>query len=168
MKYFTFLLCFLMILSCSDDNGNDDGYDDPNNPTDPNDTYTIWEGDNITFTKEEGTDPNLPENQDAITASVAITRGLNGGQIYNIIEESSANKELSPKGTKWAIGEVSNIANLNFRNFRDAIGNPQNNIVGKDLILFIEEEEVYISIKFLSWGQGQGNGSFSYERSTEE
>ena len=164
MKHFTLLFFFFLLLSCSDDSGNDDVNDDPITP--PDDTYTIWEGDNMTFTKDPETDPNLPENQDVITASVAITRGNDGGQIYNILQETTANKDLSPAGTKWAIGEVSDIADLNFRNFRDAVGQPKE-VVGKDLILYIEEEEVYISIKFLSWGQGR-NGSFSYERSTEE
>ena len=166
MKHFTFIFFFLLLLSCSDDDGYNDnnGNEDPINP--PNETYTIWEGENITFTKEAETDPNLPENQDAITASVAITRGNEGGQIYNILQEDSANQDVSPVGTKWAIGVASNIANLTFSDFRSAVGKPID-VVGKNLILYIEAEEVYISVKFLSWGQGK-NGAFSYERSTEE
>jgi len=54
--------------------------------------FTIWSGPELNFTKADNADPNLVENQDEISASVAITRGNTGGQIYNAKLETSANK----------------------------------------------------------------------------
>ena len=127
--------------------------------------FNIWQGTEITFTKSAGADPTLKANQDSITPSVSITRGNSGGEIYNIIEESQSSKGSSPSGTEWAIGEVSEIENLNFASFRSAVGSPRQ-VVGKLLVLHIIKEDVYLSVEFKSWGQGQ-NGDFSYERSTQ-
>jgi hypothetical protein len=127
--------------------------------------FDIWQGAKIIFTKSTGADPTLKANQDSITPSVSITRGNSGGEIYNIIEESQSSKGSSPSGTEWAIGEVSEIENLNFASFRSAVGSPRQ-VVGKSLVLHIIKEDVYLSVEFKSWGQGQ-NGDFSYERSTQ-
>ena len=126
--------------------------------------FTIWEGPDLTFTKEDGADPSLAVNQDLISASVAITRGNDGGQIFNAIVESAANKSTSPAGTKWAIGSLDNIENLQFRSFRDTV--EPKNVVGKTLILYLEAEDVYLPIVFSSWSQGK-TGGFSYVRATE-
>ena len=126
--------------------------------------FDIWQGPKIIFTKSAGADPNLKANQDSITPSVSITRGNSGGEIYNITEESQSTKDTSPTGTRWAIGEITDIENLNFASFRSAVGSPRQ-VVGKSLVLHIIKEDVYLSVEFKSWGQGQ-SGSFSYERST--
>ena len=154
MKYLTFSNFILTLISCS---SNDD-----NNPqTD----YTIWSGDKIEFVKNGDSDPTLEANQDRITPSVAITRDNSGGEIYNIQSEFTSAKSISPVGTEWAIGTVSNIANLSFKTFRNAVGSPKD-VVGKNLVMHIIEEDIYLSVEFKSWGQ-QKNGGFSYERSTE-
>ena len=133
--------------------------------------YEIWSGPDLIFEKGANTDPNNALNQDNITPSVAITRGNNGGHIYNAISETQSEKDISPLGTEWAIGDTSNIENLNFLPFRDAVGRPQD-VVGKKLVLHIIEENVYLSVEFTSWKTGTGNGNggnggFSYVRSTE-
>jgi hypothetical protein len=53
---------------------------------------------------------------------------------------------------------------LKFESFRSAVGKPQD-VVGKDLVMYLLEDDIYLSIKFKSWSQGQ-KGGFSYERST--
>jgi hypothetical protein len=127
--------------------------------------YTLWDGPVLLFTKEPNKDPSEASNQDAITASVSITRGNDGGEIYNFIIENVYTKGTSPKGTKWAIGELSDVANLSFSTFRTAVDKPRE-AVGKNLVLFIEEEKIYLSVVFKSWGNK--DGSFSYERSTKK
>jgi hypothetical protein len=127
--------------------------------------YSLWDGPVLLFTKEPNKDPNEASNQDAITASVSITRGNDGGEIYNAIIENVSTKGTSPKGTKWAIGELSDVANLSFTSFRTAVDKPRE-AVGKNLVLYIEEEDIYLSVVFKSWGNK--NGSFSYERSTKK
>lgn len=139
------------------------------NDVDESKTFTIWAGPDLTFTKADGTDPALAENQDRINDDVWITRGTSGGQIYNATLENSetVSKINSPLGTKWALGTIDNITTLEFTAFRDAVGSPQD-VVGKDLILYLEEADVYMPIKFSSWSKGNTNaGGFSYTRATE-
>ena len=128
-------------------------------------TKTIYEGNLITFEKADGTASSDAANQDRITDNVWLTRSTEGGQIYNAKVENNSNKASSPSGTQWAIGTISNIDNLDFKNFRDAIKPKE--VVGKDLVLFLTEEEVFIPIKFTKWSSGKDKGGFAYERATE-
>ncbi len=159
------LIFFLFLTACSDDSSSE-GPDAPL-PPDVIEDYVIWDGPKTTFSKTSGADPANSANQDNITPSVAITRG-NGGEIYNAISESEATRGVSPAGTRWAIGSVSNIQNLTFSSFRNTFGNIGNEVVGENLVLHIVDEDVYLSVTFLSWEKQQNGGAFSYERSTEE
>ena len=91
-------------------------------------------------------------------------QGINGGQIYNAAKESSATQSTSPAGTKWSVGTIDQLSTLTFNNFRTAVGKPKD-VVGKNLVMFLVEDKIYLSVKFTSWGQGKGSG-FAYERST--
>ncbi len=124
----------------------------------------IWNGPIIQFSKEDGADFTQESNQDRITPNVWITRG-NGGQIFNIAKEDSADKGDSPVGTLWAKGNIENIDNLTFKPFRLGVGQPKA-VVGSDLVLYLVNDNIYISVKFTSWSQGQ-KGGFAYERSSE-
>lgn len=126
----------------------------------------IYSGANITFEKADGADPSDAANQDRITDNVWITRVNDGGEIFNAKSESDSSKGSSPSGTQWAVGSISNIDNLSFSSFRDAIKPKE--VVGKDLVLFLTQEEVFIPIKFTKWSVGKNNkGGFAYERATE-
>tara|TARA_B100000767_G_scaffold275734_1_gene314817 strand:- start:1710 stop:2534 length:825 start_codon:yes stop_codon:yes gene_type:complete len=127
--------------------------------------YNIWDGEIITFSKENGADPALTGSQDYITDNVKITRGNDGGQFYNIVVESSYDKDNSPVGTGWALGTIDEIANLVFEPFRAATGKPKN-AVGKNMVLHLITDDVYLSVKITSWAAGK-KGGFIYERSTE-
>ena len=127
--------------------------------------FTIWTGATLTFDKSSGGDPTQASQQDAITDNVKITRGNTGGQIYNIVTESAANKSVSPAGTEWALGTVSDIANLTFEPFRAATGGKPKDVVGQNMVLHLIADDVYISIKLTSWATGKAGG-FAYERST--
>jgi len=124
---------------------------------------TIWNGPLKSFTKTDGSNASEETNQDRLTAKVWITRGNNGGQIYNAAQEDKSDKYKSPIGTEWAVGNIIDLDKLIFYDFRIAI--QPKNIVGKDLVLHLIEEDIYLSVKFKSWSQGQ-KGGFSYERST--
>lgn len=124
---------------------------------------TIWNGPLKSFTKTDGSNASEETNQDRLTAKVWITRGNNGGQIYNAAQEDKSDKYKSPIGTEWAVGNINDLDKLIFYDFRIAI--QPKNIIGKDLVLHLIEEDIYLSVKFKSWSQGQ-KGGFSYERST--
>ena len=91
--------------------------------------------------------------------------------IFNIKSESSANKNTSPAGTQWAKGTIDQISSLTFNNFRSTLGKPKN-APGQNLVLFLVEDKIYLSVKFTSWtggggGSNGGGAGFSYERSTD-
>jgi hypothetical protein len=140
--------------------------DDSNNSniTNENTGPTLWTGAATTFNKSDGSNPNLEDNQDRITENVWITRGNTGGQIFNIAINNSADKTESPVGTEWAIGTLEELDNLTFDYFRNSISRPKA-VVGKNLVLHLIEDDIYIYVKFTSWSQGK-RGGFSYERST--
>jgi uncharacterized repeat protein (TIGR02543 family) len=127
---------------------------------------SVWTGDVITFTKVDDADPTLATNQDRITDNVWITRdNAEGGQIYNLVLESASDKETSPLGTEWAEGDIANYASLTYTPFRTATVKPKD-AVGKTFVVHLIQDNIYLSIKILSWSTNKAGG-FSYERSTE-
>jgi hypothetical protein len=158
----------LFLYSCSKDSLEDpvtvqEPSEEP--PAEPPSERIIWSGTATTFSKASDADPSQAENQDRITEKVWITRGNDGGEIYNAQSESTSAKGVSPRGTAWAIGTLDQIDQLEFKNFRAAVGNPKD-VVGKDLVLHLVEDNIYLSVKFTSWAQGKAGG-FAYQRSTE-
>lgn len=134
-----------------------------NNPNEQ--TFNTWTGEKIEFTKSAGANPEDEANQDRINDDVWITRGNNGGQIYNIKTEASLDKDSSPAGTEWAIGVIEDVATLTFGSFRGTVGKPKN-VVGKNLVLHLIKEDAYLEVKFTSWSD-EKDGGFSYQRATK-
>lgn len=154
--------------SCGQPNGfvansnDDDDNDDGSAPT-----FTIWEGDPITFTKEDNADFNMADNQDQITNNISITRENDGGSLFNISTESSSNRTTSPEGTEWAFGTTDNIASLSFEPFVTLTQGSQGNFVGNDMVVHLIELDVYAAVTFDAWTVGRNSGGgFSYTRST--
>jgi hypothetical protein len=122
----------------------------------------------ITFTKDNYTDWNHPDNQDRITDGVWITRG-NSMPIFNVAEEDYDLWGSSPADTKWAFGSIADgVENLLFDSWGHAIGWFPPGTVDQPMVLFLVTDSIYIDIKFTSWTSGAdvGGGGFSYERST--
>ncbi len=127
---------------------------------------TIWRGPRITFEKLDGAQPESPEAQDRVTETVVLTRG-DGNVLFNIAVESSANGAVSPRGTLWAEGTTESWESLNFTPLREAANNRMQELPGKDMVLFLVEDNIYIDVRFISWRSGRGRGGgFSYARST--
>ena len=127
------------------------------------DAATIWTGPPITFSKGSGADPNQPASQDRMTPAVWITRRDTMG-IYNAAAETGYSNG-SPAGTEWAYGTTANVANLIFRPWVVWNGKQPPSMVGKDAVVHLIAEDIYIDIRFTDWG-GRGAGSFAYQRST--
>jgi len=136
------------------------------NDVDESEPRVIWSGSNVTFTKDSGADPTEEANQDRITDNVWITRGNDGGQIFNIKAESAYAKDSSPSGTAWAIGKIDDIDNLTFKPFREALGGKPKDQVNTDLVMHLIDENIYLSLKITNWEENK-NGGFTYERSSE-
>lgn len=132
----------------------------------PTTAATIWTGPPIMFSKAANADPTLEANQDRITPNVWITRGSSQG-IYNIKTETGYTHNSSPADTRWAYGTTANYASLTYKSWEEwnggAGGGPPS-MVDQDAVLHLISEDIYIDIKFTSWG-GVG-GAYSYVRST--
>lgn len=132
----------------------------------------VWDGPNISFSKPSHGDWNLPQNQDRITDTVWITRRDTAG-IFNIRTEPEYDFFVSPENTEWAWpmnnpGQTiaaSNYQNLNFEVWVVAHDQDPPSTVNQPGVLHIISEDIYIDIKFTSWGM-RGDGRFSYVRST--
>ena len=139
----------------------------------------VWNGPPITFTKEPADcgefdfcsppelSPTLSENQDRITENVAITRSFTRG-IFNIAQESRYSSE-SPADTEWTYGTTDDLDSLTFSSWVDWANKEPPGTVGRDAVLHLISEDIYIDIRLTSWGAGEvgTNGSFSYVRSTK-
>lgn len=122
----------------------------------------IWDGARIHFTKADYADCTLSENQDRITENNWITRNNSNG-IFNAATESYF-VSASPANTEWAYGNTSNYFALSFRNWVDWHNWNPPSTVGRDAVLHLISEDIYIDIKFTSWTEGGDGGGFSYER----
>lgn len=157
---FMIFLGFSLFAACT----NDSLPEPDQNPVEETERI-IWTGDTITFEKTDGADTDDSANQDRLTENVWLTRRNDGGQIYNAKSENGASKNDSPAGTAWAVGTIDQIDNLDFKPFREAVGQPKR-VVGQDLVLHLTAENIYLSVKFTKWSDRK-RGGFAYERSSE-
>lgn len=126
---------------------------------------TVWHGPTITFSKANYADWTQPENQDHITPNVWITRANTFG-IYNIKTETGF-VETSPADTEWAYGKAADYQTLTFMPWGSWLDWwPAYNLVGKDAVLHLISEDIYLDIKFTAWTSNAGGGGFTYERSS--
>lgn len=159
IEYFFLALILALLSSCKNDQP------EPKISTPVAASATKWIGPDTTITKASGADPSDVQNQDRITDNVWLTRGNNGGQLYNAKVQNFSDKFSSPKGTLWAEGDISNIDNLDFKTFREAVVKPKN-AVGKKYVVFLEQDTIYLSLTIKAWSNRK-SGGFSYSRSTE-
>ena len=79
----------------------------------------------------------------------------------------SAANSLSPAGTEWAYGTTASYASLTYKDWETWTGGQGGgppSTVGQNAVLHLLSGNIYIDIKFTSWG-GSGGG-FAYVRST--
>jgi Tyrosine-protein kinase ephrin type A/B receptor-like len=123
---------------------------------------TVWCGAPTTFVQ-----PAIGV-ADVLTPLVALNRSFSAG-LYNSAQESGYSGIAgSPAGTRWAFGTASERASLTFRPWREAVSNNPPAMVGRDMVVHLISEDVYVDVRFTAWAQASGAGSrFSYVRSTE-
>jgi hypothetical protein len=87
--------------------------------------------------------------------------------LYNSVSETVAQGNLSPKGTRWAIGTLANT-NLVYGACPLEAGNNPGHLIGTTWVVHLTNEDIYLSLKLTAWGGqgGVGNKSFTYVRST--
>jgi hypothetical protein len=127
---------------------------------------TIWTGPLITFT-QAAPYPNTGD-RDQLTPNVALTRAASSGSgtggIFNAVTETSFTKLVSPAGTKWAVGSLADYATLTYTDWTTCGGgNPVHNLPGKQLVMHLISDDIYLSLQFTSLPAGAG---LAYIRST--
>ncbi len=126
----------------------------------------VWTGPKIIYSQAANTDISLPENQDRITDNVWLTRDVSRG-IFNIKTEMSFVNFVSPADTEWSFGTTADYDTLPYEDWQSAIGSNPPGSVGEDMVVHLTTDDIYIDIKFLTWGElPSAGGFFSYERST--
>ena len=138
----------------------------------------IWTEAPIEFARGETGPASDMENQDRITDLVWITRSDEGAGLFNIANDVETQFfSNSPQGTRWAFAGLRNnpatisandFATLNFANWQTSLGSMGSllsNIVNRQGVVHLIEDDIYIDIMFTQWG-AQGNGSFTYTRAT--
>ena len=94
-----------------------------------------------------------------------LTRASSQG-LFNINTESFYSHQLSPAGTEWAYGTTDNFASLTYTNWEAWAGNNPPGTVGRDAVVHLVAEDIYLDLKFTAWSGSGGGGGFSYVRST--
>jgi hypothetical protein len=122
----------------------------------------VWSGFTLNFEKVAYADWTLEEIQDRLTSNVWITRKDNQG-IFNIAQESGYSS-ISPIDTEWAYGSAADWAALTFATWKNWHGNDPGSSIGLDAVVHLISDDIYVDIRFLSFGGGNTGGGFSYVR----
>ncbi|NUN70170.1 MAG: T9SS type A sorting domain-containing protein [Bacteroidetes bacterium] len=128
---------------------------------------TVWKSTNgtVTFTKAAFADWKLAANQDRISDSVWITRS-NTQSIFNIRKDTSYASN-APSGTLWALGTTDSFATLSYKSFVTLSGGSPQGLIGKNLVLHLVAENIYLDLKFVTYAGGNTGGGFSYTRASK-
>jgi len=129
---------------------------------------TIFTGPRIEFNKPAFADPFSAAAQDRITDNVWISRGDNRG-IFNPAVEGlpTGRPNLGPTGTEWAAGTTADLGTLTFSNWVTAITQDPPGSVGMDYVVHLIEDDIFLDLRFTSWGGNGSGGTFSYSRTTD-
>ena len=139
----------------------------------------VWSGLTFSFSKPDGADGMLEENQDAITPTTIFARGDTAG-LFNWAEEAGWNGS-GPKFTEWATNLVegnqeenivaTNYANLEFASWLTAYGGGgeeglHTRMQGRAAVVHLIAEDIYLDLTFSYWAAGHfgGDGGFAYMR----
>ena len=117
----------------------------------------IWTGPTISFAN------NSVGDVDVLTDNVWLTRGPSRG-LFNSFYEAGYTSSFSPAGTEWAYGQLADYASLTYANWETWNGKNPLSMLGQDAVLHLIQSDIYLAIRFTSWGQR--TGGFSYDRST--
>ncbi len=121
--------------------------------------------DMVYFMRDAYASGNGPNNIDHISENVAITRGNDGGYIYNAYLDFDDNEAAAPTGTFWARGLTSDQTGMDaYAPFGTTWGDGERqDIPGQVSSLYVEEMDAFYDVYWRSWGRSDG-GTFSYIR----
>jgi hypothetical protein len=132
---------------------------------------TIWSGPLLTFSKPGFALPS--QVYDRLTDNVFLARGNSQG-LFNIHAENLFGGSVSPRFTEWATDlnnpgktiDAGNWAALSFTNWTAAYNSAIGNNFNRDAVVYLTQEDIYLNLRFTTWGSGSTGGEYSYIRST--
>ena len=121
----------------------------------------------LRFTKIAKADWRLAENQDRITPNLWLTRA-DEGLLFNAKIENKPDGS-GPSGTKWFLGSLDDyteeqLGALEFVSMKRAAGSKMRDVPGKSFIVHLVEDDAFIELTFLSWGNKSEGAGYSYLR----
>ena len=130
---------------------------------------TIFSGPEISFSKPAFADPFSLVAQDRITDTVWISRGENRGIFNPAVEELPTGRpNPGPEGTEWALGSLDDYQTLTYTNWVTAIEQSPLASVGREYVVHLIDEDIYLGLRFTAWGASGSGGTFSYVRTTRD
>jgi hypothetical protein len=88
--------------------------------------------------------------------------------LYNAKSETSYTHFSSPAGTQWALGALADYAALTYSSWEALFGGSDGGgppaLVGKQTVVHLLADDIYLSVVLTAWAQN--GGGFSYQRST--
>jgi len=128
----------------------------------------VYSGLDFTYEYAGFGDISLEENQDRITDNVWLTRATNRG-LFNIAQEpsyqGSGSGGPSPIGTMWAYGTTADYDTLTYTTWAALHDGSPPTLVNQNVVVYLEDDDIYIDLMFTAWGEGGSGGEFSYVRS---
>lgn len=137
----------------------------------------IWNGPNTNYTESPVATLTSPNGggADLIIGPTGTNTGVSLARSYRDIlynrlaGETAANDLVSPKDCMWAFGALANATNLTYQTMgairASASFDLAAALTNKPMVLHLTNENIYLSIKFITWPQHDAGG-FSYVRST--
>jgi hypothetical protein len=126
-----------------------------------------WLGEPVTITHGS----NDSQYFDTLTTNVILTRGSQG-LLYNAATENNAGQS-SPDGVGWDLSNevfadltLDVLTDLGYQNLKPAANQNMRGVAGKTFVLHLEEDDIYLSFTFDSWGNKNQGASYEYTRTT--
>jgi len=126
---------------------------------------TLWTGPTTNYF-QPAPDPTQAANQDRLTPQDWLTRSTTEG-LFNAVDESSYDRgaDTDPTDTEWSYGALTNYATLTYTTWAEMSTNNPPSMVGREAVVHLISDDIYVSITFTFWG-ANGGGGFAYDRST--
>ncbi len=118
----------------------------------------VWSGTEVIFTKSGRTDRTNADKQGHTAENMWIVRSNDQDQVSSEKGGHAPNSFLTYclADTEWAEGSAEDWQSLNFVpwvRFADRV--PNDNLAGKDGVLHLIADDIYIDIEFFSWYWGE-------------
>lgn len=126
-----------------------------------------WLGDPVTITHGS----NDPQFFDTLTTNVILTRGSQG-LLYNAATENSAG-QTSPDGVGWDFSNevfadlsLDVLTQLGYQSLKPAANQNMKEVAGKTFVVHLQDDDIYLSFTFNSWGSKNQGAGYQYTRTT--